>query len=294
MRSIGSVRAPSRLKRRPSHYLTGYGRRQITASGRHTCGRDDEGDQWRAQGDRHPPTPLQCRRGRSPRLTTAELAVTRPSRRQHEKSTQSRLSVDDLTAGFLFNDLPTKQEALIADADSAVLPLRRRWRRRLGRGGENVFHLRTVLAAEAAPPSLARSNGRETAGLSRRAQVSGDDSSGLVNAPIADVDARTSDELPAPALVRAAEGADEGLSVGGLASSPPATSAMGVHDLLDTLVAEAERRGDLSHGRSSQLQATDGVVILGLRDLGFSLCIRRPRTGFPGRAEQLFVEHHVV
>lgn len=151
--------------------------------------------------------------------------------------------------GFLVDNLATEKQASIADRDGPVLALPRE-RLGLSCGRDQVFHPGAVLAAEAALPSVTWPNCNEIGSVGRLALMTGHDSPCFFNTGIADEDAGTGDKLRAPSLVGAAEGTDKHLGLQGVPSSPPPTSAASVDNLLNTLVAQVQRGGDLSHGRA--------------------------------------------
>src|SRR6185369_15949476 len=98
----------------------------------------------------------------------------------------------------------------------------------------------------------------------RRLGMPGDDVVGVLDALVADVDVRTGDELGNLARRPTTERAD-GVALDG-ARAPdarPPRAARFADDLLDPLMAEAERLGDFAQGAAGQVETADGRVVLG-------------------------------
>jgi hypothetical protein len=61
------------------------------------------------------------------------------------------------------------------------------------------------------------------------------------------------------------------------------------HDLVDTLMAEVERLGDLPHRAARCLQAADGVVVVQLGPVGLVLEVEETRAELACLVEYVFV-----
>ena len=83
-----------------------------------------------------------------------------------------------------------------------------------------------------------------------------------------------------------------GLRLATLPDARPPRAAAGLDDLLHALVTDAERLGHLSERRPGEVELADGVVVVGLRHLGFAFGRAERLAGGLGDSEELVVEDH--
>src|SRR5262249_12962560 len=128
-------------------------------------------------------------------------------------------------------------------------------------------HLVALFAAEAAA-SGSRAGRDGLDGSDRRLgfPAGGDDCLGERDAGLAYVDGRSGDELARLALRAGAERAAQ-LRRRAIALAPAACSAGRFHDLVDALVAQLQRLGELAQRRTAQVEASHGAMKLGSCDL---------------------------
>jgi hypothetical protein len=102
------------------------------------------------------------------------------------------------------------------------------------------------------------------------------------------MDTRAGDQVLGFALLPA-ERAGRLVLAGGAAADPSAGAARRLDDLVNSLVAEAERGRQFAQRAAVQMQAPYGPVELGPGHLGVTLSVDQPLLGLPGRGQQLIV-----
>lgn len=110
-----------------------------------------------------------------------------------------------------------------------------------------------------------------------------------VDAPLADEHARAGDQ---PADLSLGGSAEAARPVGLTFLHGPLPGS-GVHDLMDPLVAQAERLGDLPKGCTGPMEAPDGVLVPDLGLIGLVLEVERTVTRLARLPNEFPVEGHV-
>jgi hypothetical protein len=150
-----------------------------------------------------------------------------------------------------------------------------------------------AFAAEAAArPTRRHSHSLDDSDRRFLALPGNDDGLGEGDALLTDVDAGPGDELARLALWAGAEGAPQ-LWRCSIASPPSSTSASGLNDLMNTLVAQLKSLSELAERRAAEVEASHSAVKLDASDIRVLLGINQSLLGELGLSKKRLVNHDV-